>query len=146
VAAPGLTPGSPMHLALEGRGMTAHDIPLRRTGMDPAADLHSMFSLWRLMRRIRPHYMLGYTIKPVIDGTLAAWLARVPRRIALITGLGYAFQGEGRSSRRLLRSLAQGLYRQGLKKAHVIFFQNADDKELFHSLNILSPKQDSHVV
>lgn len=146
VAAPGLAPGSPMRGELEARGMTAHDIPLRRTGMNPAADLLSLAALWRLMRRVRPHYTLGYTIKPVIYGSLAAWLARVPRRYALITGLGYAFQGEGQSGRKLLRSIAQELYRLGLGKTHATFFQNPDDEALFRELGILSPAQVSHVV
>ncbi|WP_397473713.1 glycosyltransferase family 4 protein [Pusillimonas sp.] len=146
VAAPNLPPRSPARRELEARGFTAHDIPLRRTGMNPAADLKTLFALWRLMRRVRPHYTLGYTIKPVIYGTLAAWLARVPRRYALITGLGYTFQGDGKSDRKLLRSLAQGLYRLGLKKAHAAFFQNPDDKALFCSLSIISNGQDAHVV
>jgi len=146
VAAPGLTPGSPMRDALEARGMSAHPIPLRRTGMNPVADLRSMAGLWRLMRRIRPDYTLAYTIKPVIYGTLAAWLAGVPRRYALVTGLGYAFQGQEDSGRNTLRSIAQGLYRAGLGKAHLTFFQNPDDEALFRSLNILSAGQASRVV
>ncbi|WP_353193948.1 glycosyltransferase family 4 protein [Pusillimonas noertemannii] len=146
VAAPGLAPGSPMRQALDQRGMRAHDIPLRRTGMNPLADLRSMAGLWRLMRRIRPDYTLAYTIKPVIYGSLAAWLAGVPRRYALITGLGYAFQGSEGSGRNFLRSIAQGLYRAGLGKVHATFFQNPDDEALFRTLNILSGAQVSHVV
>jgi len=146
VAAPGLERGSAMRDELEARGMTAHDIPLRRTGMNPVADLGSLISLWRLMRRIRPDHVLAYTIKPVIYGMLASWLASVPRRYALITGLGYAFQGEEGSSRSRLRSVAQGLYRRGLGKAHITFFQNPDDEALFRSLGILSAGQVSRIV
>ena len=56
---------------------------------------------------------LGYTIKPVIYGTIAAWLARVPRRLAMITGLGYVFTPSGASSswsRTLLRTTVLTLY------------------------------------
>lgn len=146
VAAPGLTGQSAVKRELEARGFTAHDIPLRRAGMNPAADLRSLFSLWRLMRRLQPHYTLGYTIKPVIYGSLAAWLARVPRRYALITGLGYTFQGNGKSERKLLRALAQSLYRLALDKTHAVFFQNPDDEALFQSRGIISHAQDSYVV
>ncbi|BBI68843.1 hypothetical protein PKHYL_30340 [Psychrobacter sp. KH172YL61] len=45
------------------------------------------------MTKVKPDYVLGYTIKPVIYGSLAAKLARVPHIFALITGLGYAFSG-----------------------------------------------------
>lgn len=146
VAAPGLTPDSSMRRTLESKGLIAHDIPLQRTGMNPRADLRSVISLWRLMRALRPSYTLGYTIKPVIYGTTAAWLAGVPRRFALITGLGYAFQGEEGSSRRALRAVAQGLYRLGLKRAHKVFFQNPDDEQLFRALKIIPARHDTRVV
>lgn len=150
VAAPGLAAGSPMHAALQARGLTAHNIPLQRTGMNPIKDVRSLIHLWRLMRRLRPRYTLAYTIKPVIYGTLAGWLAGVPKRYALITGLGYAFQGDGaadtKNHRRSLRAIAQGLYRQGLKKAHKTFFQNPDDEALFRELKILSGHQVTHIV
>ncbi|MDS1140057.1 glycosyltransferase family 4 protein [Pusillimonas sp. SM2304] len=149
VAAPGLDAGSPMRQALEARGLTAHDIPLQRTGMNPAKDLRSLISLMRLMRRLRPNYTLAYTIKPVIYGTLAGWLTGVPQRYALITGLGYAFQGDAQAKqnrRGTLRRIVQGLYRQGLKRSHKTFFQNPDDEALFRALKIISARQATCIV
>lgn len=145
VAAPGLSAESSIRQQLVAKGVHPHDIPLRRTGMNPLADLYSLFSLWRLMRRVRPDFVLGYTIKPVIYGSLAAWLAGVPRRFALITGLGYAFQGAA-GERRLLKQLVQGLYRFALAKTDKVFFQNPDDQALFKSLGILSDVTPSVVV
>lgn len=148
VAAPGLGAGSPMRGMLEAKGIAAHDIPLRRTGMNPLADLTCLLSLWRLMRRIRPKTVLGYTIKPVIYGSLAAWFARVPRRYALITGLGYAFQGQHEASlgRRAVRAVVQHLYALGLRNTHKAFFQNPDDEALFRELRILRDRSPSEVV
>lgn len=148
VAAPDLPVGSTMRQRLEAKGLQVHDIPLRRTGMNPLADLRSLLNLWRLMRRIRPDHVLGYTIKPVIYGSLAARLARVPRRFALITGLGYAFQGQEDSGdgRGLLRSLVQRLYAVALHGTHKVFFQNPDDQALFRVLGILPPATPTFVV
>ena len=139
VAAPNLLEGSPMRQQLEARGLHVHDIPLRRAGMNPVADFITLLHLRRLMRRVRPNYVLAYTIKPVIYGSLAAWLAGVPWRFALITGLGYAFQGQedGNDNRGLLRSLVQRLYGLALRGTHKVFFQNPDDQALFRSLGIL---------
>jgi hypothetical protein len=50
------------------------------------------------MKNVQPNYVLAYTIKPVIYGMLAASMAQVPHRFALITGLGYAFQNIGKRS------------------------------------------------
>jgi glycosyltransferase involved in cell wall biosynthesis len=135
VAAPNLSATSPVRLELEARGVTVHEIPLRRTGTNPLADLQLVLHLVRLMFRTRPDRVLGYTIKPVIYGTLAATFARVPKRFALITGLGYAFQGDG--ERGLLRSLVQRLYAMALRSTHKAFFQNPDDESLFRTLKLL---------
>ena len=136
VAGPALPHNSKIRLQLESWGIHVHEVALRRTGINPLADIVTVYSLWRLMRRIKPDFSLGYTIKPVIYGTIAAWLAGVPRRFALITGLGYAFQGEA-GQRLCLKRIVQGLYRVALRNSHKVFFQNPDDEALFSSLNII---------
>ncbi len=134
--------------SLKPVGFKSHDIPLRRTGLNPLADFATLLHLLGLMRRIRPTHVLGYTIKPVIYGSIAARLAALPYRFALITGLGYAFQGQedGGSRRGLLRSLVQRLYRLALGGTHKVFFENPDDEALFRSLGILQPGTPSCVV
>jgi glycosyltransferase involved in cell wall biosynthesis len=135
VAAPDLPPHSPVRLQLQAMGVTVHQVPMLRAGTNPLADLRTAWALWRLMRQIAPGMVLGYTIKPVIYGTLAAWLAGVPQRFALITGLGYAFQGDGRRIR--LQALVQRLYGLALARAQRVFFQNPDDLALFQERGIL---------
>lgn len=140
VAAPGLTQGGAVREQLEAWGVAAHEIPLQRTGQNPLADLRSMWALWQLMLRVRPHYVLGYTIKPVIYGSLAAWLARVPRRFAMVEGLGFFFTSGDRPlslQRRFLKSLITGLYRVGLAAAHRVIFLNPDDRDEFVASGLL---------
>ena len=146
VAAPDLAVAEDIRRELMALGVTLHEIGLERTGTNPVADLVSKAELWRLMRRIRPDYVLGYTIKPVIYGSLAAWLAGVPNRMSLVTGLGYAFTGEASGKRGLLRKLVQCLYRLGLSKNHKVFFQNPDDHALFRQLDLLPADISSAVV
>jgi glycosyltransferase involved in cell wall biosynthesis len=135
VAAPDLPHHSPMRFQLQCMGLTVHDVTMSRTGTNLLADLRTTLALWRLMRQIEPDMVLSYTIKPVIYGTFAAWLARVRQRFALITGLGYAFQGGPKRS--LLQALVQGLYGLSLSKAQLVFFQNPDDLALFQNRGIL---------
>lgn len=144
VAAPDLPAGQITRLQLEALGLTVHNTPIRRTGTNPYSDLRTFFALWALMRRVRPQFVMGYTIKPVIYGSLAAWLAGVPRRFALITGLGYAFQGEGQRGR--LQALVQRLYALALARVHKVLFQNPDDEALFRQRGILADGTPSFVV
>ncbi|CAG34760.1 glycosyltransferase family 4 protein [Desulfotalea psychrophila] len=146
VAVPNLAEGDAIHQALTGKGVSVHVIGLQRTGVNPVADLSTILELYRLMIKIKPRFVLGYTIKPVVYGSLAAWLARVPRRFALITGLGYAFTGQAGGKRGLLKTLIQRLYRFALGRVDKVFFQNPDDEELFRKLGILSAKVASRIV
>lgn len=119
-------------------GVTAHSVPIARAGLNPFADLKALIALVRLMRRIRPTVVLGYTIKPVVWGTLAAWITGVPHRYAMITGLGYAFTGEATRKRGLIQHVARALYRTALSRVHGAFFQNPDDLALFRQLGLIS--------
>lgn len=106
------------------------DVPLSRAGLNPVHDLRSLLALFRLLHHARPDVFFGYTIKPVIYGSLAARWAGVPEIFSMVTGLGYAFTSAG-WRRRLLNGLVRGLYRLGLRGNRKVFFQNPDDRDLF---------------
>lgn len=125
-------------------GVSTHHVHIRRTGLNPLSDLLSLVGFIRLMMRIKPAGFLGYTAKPVIYGVLAARLSGVESRVALITGLGYAFQG-GRE-RAVVRGVVKGLYRVAMACATVAVFQNPDDERTFRDLRLISPRLRSEVV
>lgn len=128
-------------------GYHLHEIPMQRTGTNPVADLKTLHSMYTLIKKIKPDYVLSYTIKPVIYGTLAAWLAKAPKRYALITGLGYAFQNvEAQTKRSVFQKLVHGLYQQSLSRSHKVFFQNPDDLKLFQNLKLLNAQIPTVVV
>jgi len=127
VGAPKLTADRATHHWLKKHGITSHDVPMSRAGLNPFADLRLALALFKLMRRLHVEVFLGYTIKPVIWGMFAARLARVPYRVALVTGLGYAFTGQAKGKRAVIQMLARSLYLKAFRQAHLIFFQNRDD-------------------
>lgn len=132
---------------LEALGYYVHEVPIQRTGTNPIADLKTLWAMYNIIKKIKPDYVLSYTIKPVIYGTLAAWLAKVPHRFALITGLGYAFQNvEQGSQRSFFQKIVHGLYQQALSHSHKVFFQNPDDLKLFQDLKLLQTNLPSVVV
>lgn len=133
---------------LEALGYIVHDIPMQRTGTNPVKDARTVSALYRLMRNIKSDYVLSYTIKPVIYGSLAASLARVPHRFALITGLGYAFQGAEESTYKKsnLQKLMHQLYSVALATTDKVFFQNPDDEALFKAMRIIKSTQPTKVV
>lgn len=146
VAAPGLLEDMTTRQKLEAWGAVAHDYPMQRNGLNPWRDALTLHALYRLMCKIRPEMVLSYTIKPVVYGLLAAWLARVPRRYALVTGLGYAFASQASGKRALVYQVVRRLYAAALNRADKVFFQNPDDNALFRELGILREKVPSQVL
>lgn len=122
---------------LKVRGVFCHDASLSRAGLNPLQDLAALAGIARIVRLVRPDVFLGYTIKPVVWGLLATFFVRVPRRVALITGLGYAFTGEVTGKRAVIQSLARFLYTVALRVAHLVIFQNRDDRVDFERYGIL---------
>ena len=115
---------------LSALGVTAHDIILARTGLNPIQDLRSLRSLRSLIKREQPDLVLTYTIKPNIWGAFAASLCGVPS-YAMVTGLGFAFTDSNTQKQPLLRRIVRRLYRAATSCNTAVIFQNPDDRDDF---------------
>lgn len=113
---------------LEGMGLTVHRMPVARGDNS----LGGLFALLRWLlhtfRRVGPDVVHLVTIRPVLFGGIAARLARVPARVAAISGLGPVFTERGwRAAAR--RILVRMLYRLALGRGRLrVIFQNEDDR------------------
>lgn len=118
------------------------DISMARAGMNPMREIVDAWRLLRTLRRLRPEVMLSYFLKPVIWGSLAGWAARVPRRIAMIEGLGYVFADDGAGlKRRALRAVLRGLFAASLARVDTVVFLNAVDADDMVKARLVRPAQ-----
>jgi glycosyltransferase involved in cell wall biosynthesis len=101
--------------------------------------------MWRLFRSERPDALFAYTIKSVVYGCVVASLARVPRIYALLPGLGFTFVPPVTLKQKVVSFISRALHRFALKRAHVIFLQNADDLEMLRRIRILPENTPCHV-
>ena len=100
-------------------------LPMDNKGTNPVRDLALFWRYLHLMLCEQPDVFLGYTVKPNVYGSLAARFVRVPV-INNVAGLGTVFQKGG-----WLNQLVIGLYRLALARSRRVFFQNAEDRQLF---------------
>lgn len=126
--------------ALATMGVDFAPVRLHRAGVNPFRDSLTVLSLVRTLRRNRPDAILLTAAKPVVYGSIAARLAGVPRRAAMITGIGSALAGGVGLRRRVLSWAVRRLYATGLGQVQVVFFQNGDDERLFQSLGLVRRK------
>ena len=124
-AAPAIAPE--VAAKLRGLGAEPRELRLVNASLNPLGMMQSLREVRSLIRDIRPDVLIAYTVKPVVLGALAGKAERVPRIVALITGVGYAFTG-GREFKRLIsRAVAAPLYRLALGRSDAVIFQNRDD-------------------
>lgn len=115
-------------------GIRFEPLPIDRQAINPFADLRLLARLYRFYRAERPDVVHHFTIKPVIYGSLAAWLAGVPTIVNTVTGLGCVFIEERLA---WLRRFVEWQYRLALRCGSFTFFQNADDLNLFCSRRLV---------
>jgi glycosyltransferase involved in cell wall biosynthesis len=121
-------------------GITFINVSINHKGLNPLTDLALVMKLKKLYKQESPDIVHHFTIKPVIFGTLAGKLARIPSIVNTITGLGYVFVKGG-----LIQYLVMLLYKLAfMGKAHVIL-QNNDDYKLFITSGIVKKKK-AHII
>jgi glycosyltransferase involved in cell wall biosynthesis len=118
-------------------GAEVENLPLDRTGLDPLADLRYIVQLWRRLRRLRADVVMGYTPKPSIYATIAAWLARAPRRVPLVTGLGFAFVETDTRTAAFVQRVARLLYWVAFRCATNAIFQNSENHARLEGLGLV---------
>ena len=110
-------------------------LPMSVKGLNPISDFSLLKRFRRELRALQPDLVLGFTIKNNIYGALAAKSLGI-RFIPNVTGLGTAFLSGG-----ILQRVAQFLYRRAFSGLPTVFFQNADDRDLFISSALIGSEQ-----
>ena len=139
-------PNVPETIAQQVRsiGATVLSSPLSRSGLNPLSDLKYYRYLATLLKDLRPAFVLTYTVKPNIWGSIAASRAGIPSA-AMITGLGYAFIDNGTLKQKLVRRVLIQLYRIALNNCTVLLFQNNDDLQALYQQGCFADKNKAFV-
>ena len=80
------SPGEQLQAIAERDGVRTIAVPMERR-IAPLKDLRSLWQMWRVLRRERPDMVHSITPKAGLVTMVAGWLARVPVRIHMFTGL-----------------------------------------------------------
>ena len=107
----------------ENIGCRLIETPFNRQGTNPMADIKLVSRYRKLIKQVKPAVVLTYTIKPNIYGGMACALTGMPQ-IANVTGLGAAVEYPG-----LMQKLTILLYKIGMHKTWLTFFQNNDNMD-----------------
>ncbi|GIB17887.1 glycosyltransferase family 4 protein [Vibrio cholerae] len=128
-----IAPEDKFSAKLVDMGCQVLDLPMQAKGVNPLADLGLMLRLLRHYREIKPDFIIHYTIKPNIYGSLAAKLAGIPS-LAITTGLGYTFVNQN-----VVSQVARQLYKFAFRYPKEVWFLNEDDRRAFLEHHLIEP-------
>jgi glycosyltransferase involved in cell wall biosynthesis len=107
---------------------------LNRSGTNPLQEISALRELYQVYKREKPDIVHHIAMKPVLYGSIAALLARIPRRINTFAGLGYLFISSKFSARFIrffLMRAFQILFRGPNTR---LILQNKDDYRIFERI------------
>lgn len=111
-------------------------IPYEMAGkFSPLGDLKLLIKYWRVYKRYKPDFVVHYTIKPNIYGSVAARICSIPS-ISIVPGTGSVFQKNG-----MVSKLVVGLYKFAFRYPRKVWVLNEDDYKAFLSNNIIEKKR-----
>ena len=125
-------------LCIQQEGFRLIPLAMRRRSRNPFREILAILEILKIYRREQPDLVHHVAMKPVIYGSLAARIARVPVVINALAGLGFVFSSDSRKAkffRPWIRSAFRLLFRQGRGK---VILQNPDDQRLLTESDVLS--------
>lgn len=121
---------------IEEQGLRLYPIPLKRNGYNPYDELKVIFRIVRTYKQIRPDIVHHVTLKPVLYGTIAARIVRVPLIVNAMAGLGFLYSEED-SRFGFLRKILHHVLKKLLNVDNArLIVQNAVDEEHFKRIGV----------
>jgi glycosyltransferase involved in cell wall biosynthesis len=126
---------------IEDEGFRLLPIRLLRRNRRPLRELLAVFELARLYRRVGPDIVHHVAMKPILYGSWAARIARVPAVVNAFAGLGHVFSAAGLGTKLMRFFLKPALKSALALPCSRVVFQNAEDAEELIRAGVVSPRQ-----
>lgn len=117
---------------LIAEGVSYKHLNLDNYGTNPLSELNIVYQLQKIYRKNDIDFIIHYTIKPNIYGSIAAKLAGIPS-IAVTTGLGHLLS----FSNGFTKLISLSLYKLAASLSKEVWFLNETDKGDFLRLKIV---------
>ena len=131
------TPGGRYCHAIAAAGLCHHPIEMDRQGRNPFTDIATIRNLVNLYREIQPVLVHHVALKPIIYGSVAAKITKVPLIVNAMPGTGYIFVSN-ETLPRLIRPAVMAAFRLLLNAPNSrIILQNRDDLRKWTTLRVM---------
>jgi len=116
---------------IKSEGFELHPIKINRGGINPFADLKTIFELYKCYKKYKPNIVHHVAIKPVIYGTLVARIIGSIKIVNAMNGLGFVFVSE-KLNAKIIRFFVLKMFRFLFNYDNLrLILQNKDDSNYF---------------
>lgn len=122
---------------IEAAGLHHHPIEMDRQGLNPLKDVRTIKHLADLYRELNPALVHHVAIKPIIYGSIAAKITKVPVVVNAMPGMGYVFLSKQPLARMLRPGIATA-FRLLLNRANSrVILENRADMETWVAWRVM---------
>ncbi len=131
-----LAQGAELHLATNGAaanreivalGIKGHDLPAHTGSLSPLGQLQLAFKIFRTLQDVKPDIVHAITVRHAFYTGLASRLAKTPRAVFTVAGLGALFNSDNPKIV-AIRAVVVPLFRLAFGgEGRFVIFQNPDD-------------------
>ena len=113
-------------------GCKLFNVKIDHHGKSVKDDTRLFLQYLSILKKVRPDYYFGFTIKPNIYGSFACRILNI-KSISNITGLGEIFINKG-----ILENFVIFLYKLSVRYSKFVLFQNKEDIKYFKKKKIIN--------
>lgn len=128
---------------LKNKGIKIYHVSMCRGGTNLFEEIKTIYSLWKLIKEVKPNILHLITIKPYLYGGIVARILNVPSVVSAVAGLGSLFI-KNSFKNKLIKFLLLPIYKFAFGHPNqTIIVQNKDDARLLINLGVLNIKKTS---
>jgi glycosyltransferase involved in cell wall biosynthesis len=122
-------------------GLHLEAVDFSRSHGKPWQDLKTLIAIYKIYKRHQPDLVHHVSLKPVIYGSVAAFLVGVPAIVNALTGLGFVFSSAQKKAK-VIRALILPLLKFLLtRKNSWLIVQNLDDQKTLEDAGITNQQR-----
>jgi len=121
-------------------GVIAIEYKIKRQSLNPLKEISTIRNIYKVIKPLDLDILQNFTAKPNIYGSIAGHLAKVPKIVNAVTGLGSFYIDESKKAK-AVKYVMEKLYLEANKKAHFCIFQNSDDEKYFVDKNLVKKEK-----
>ena len=134
-------PDGRFRASIEAAGLRFHPIQMDRQGLNPFKDLATIKGVIELYRTLEPDLVHHVAVKPIIYGSIAAKITKVPVVINAMPGLGYVFVSQQLTARLIRPAIATAFRLLVNAQNTKVIVENRDDMNRWIAWGVMQRDQ-----